>query len=258
MKKHFILLAVGCAFSNLIGFLAALQPNEEAGDKGLPQLSFTAIHYTAIREFHVTAAYGTFTLAGPKTDSLKPLPKGILQVAYDPDSKRYYGLSWHEVYQVDLESKSATKMSLPKDLPELSWPSGITFDTKRRRVILVSFGGSGDMYAYSPKTDKWSHVTDMNNLDLTALVYDPKQDCLYGLQRQRTEEGAEIIRFNAEGAVVKKIKLVGDELPNELGRAGGPPVTLATAEGYVVIIAEGAVYLVEPASGKVRLTNKKE
>ena len=200
-------------------------------------------------------AYGTYTPAGVDKESLEPLPNDVYHLTYDPGNKRYYGLGRQRVYRVDVEKRTAKKMALGKDVPELSWPCGIAFDTKRERVIVATLGGVGYLYAFSPKTKKWSLLADLANLDLAGLVYDGKQDCLYGLHQGRG--GTTFTQYNAKGAAVREIPLVGDPLPRDLGAAPmGPPAGLAATDGYVFIVADGGVYVVDPTSGKVRKTSK--
>ena len=212
----------------------------------LPKLEFSALHLTMVRRLDVAAAFGDFTLAGPKVDSLKPLPKGVTRLAVDPAGKKYYGLTGHAVVEVDLEKQTATKLDLGLDVPELSWPCGIAFDTKRQRLIVVSLGGVGYMYAYSPKTGKWSVIADMNNLDLAALAYDPEEDALYGLEQTRGEDGEGglpmLYQFNAEGALIKEFEFGAPMFPGILGRGPtGVTPQLAAVDGRLVVLASPTV-----------------
>src|SRR5262245_35988779 len=51
----------------------------------LPRLTFKALHFTPGKFGHqLQVAYGDFTLNGPKVDSLKPAPKGVWRMTYDP------------------------------------------------------------------------------------------------------------------------------------------------------------------------------
>ncbi len=222
----------------------------------LAKLTFRCVHYTPwTSAYNVKVAYGTYTPAGVQKESLEPLPNDVYHLTYDPGNKRYYGLGRQRVCRVDVEKRTAEKMSLGDDVPRLSWPCGIAFDTKRERVIVATLGGVGYLYAFSPKTEKWSLLADLANLDLAGLVYDEKQDCLYGLHIG--PRGATFTQYNAKGAAVNEIPLVGDPLPPGLGAAPmGPPAGLAAVDGYVFIVADGGVYIVEPTSGMVRKTSK--
>jgi hypothetical protein len=69
----------------------------------LPRVKFTALHFTQAMRGQWLGSVGEFTLAGPDKATLKPLPKGIIALAHDPVGKKHYGITNHEVHEVDLE-----------------------------------------------------------------------------------------------------------------------------------------------------------
>ena len=180
-------------------------------DSTFPAILFTP---TGTQPYEFSAAYGDFTLAGPKTDALKPLPKGIRHVAYDKAGKQLYGVSNHEVYQVDLTKGEKIQLTPSDDLPRLSWTCGIAFDTKRERVVVVTLGGVGHLYSYAPKTGKWAMIAEMDNLDLAALAYDAKEDRLFGLY-QRAGESSPTIGVGGELAVITEDRIFAVDLKTE-------------------------------------------
>jgi uncharacterized protein YjiK len=224
----------------------------------LPPATFQALQFVSGRFPHeLSVSVGEFTLAGPKEDSLKPLPERIRHLAYDAAQKRYYGITGHDVHVVDVENKTSEKLELPGHVPELSWPCGIAFDTRRQRLIVVSLGGVGHMYAYATKTKEWSVVAELDNLDLSSLTYDNDNDRLYALHRPHAGP-AELVQFNGHGAVIKRIKLDAPELPADFGAAQrGPPVYMTMHDGQVVLVAEKSIFTVDLPNGKVLLTTKK-
>lgn len=232
-------------------------PPPKAGP--LPKLQFRAILFTSTRGMGLDAAgsYGDFELGGPKLNTLRPLPQRIRHVAYDPEGKQLYGIASQEVFRIDLDKKSATEMKLPKDVPELSWPCGLAFDSKRGRLILVSLGGVGHIYAYSPKADKWSLVADMNNLDLAALTYDANQDCLYGLYVGR--KGPTLGMFNPLGALIHTVGLQGPAVPKEMELRGavGCPIQLIASGDHLILITEAQILLINPGTGDAIVTWKR-
>ena len=117
----------------------------------LPKVAFRAVHLTPTDRFGTAASFGDFTQAGPDKASLKPLPDRIVRLAHDPKGKKYYGLTDHEVHEVDLEKKTSTKLNPKKDL-DLSWPRALTFDTKRDRLLVVA---SNSIVEYDPAAGKW-------------------------------------------------------------------------------------------------------
>src|SRR5262249_5894914 len=157
----------------------------------------------------LSGAYGPFTVkGGPDENALKPVPGGIRFLTQDPVAKKYYGIDAHCVYEVDLEKNTKTKMEPPAELPRLSWTCGISFDTKRQRLLVTTLGGVGYLYSYTPKTGKWEVICDMDNQDLASMVYDPKTDRTYGFPM--AFGGARNLKLsirNAAGAIVSTIDL---------------------------------------------------
>ena len=228
--------------------------------RGLPPVkqpaaepAFSAVLFTATGEFphDVSAAYGDFTLAGPKADALDPLPRGIKHVAYDPVGKQLYGVSNHRVDRIDLAKGESTELRPPAELPELSWTCGIAFDTKRERVVVVTLGGVGHMYSYSPKADKWAIISELDNRDLAALAYDVKADRLYGLYQSFGGGNPTVGVFNSTGAVVGGIELTDQVFPKKLAQG---PVQLVAVGGELAVITDDRIFAVDLKTEKVRVT----
>lgn len=237
----------------------------------LPKLSYQAIHFTpgALRG-QSSAALADFTLGGPKADTRKLLPRDVVQVTFDPAAKKYYGLASHEVYEIDLDRGAAQQMDMGLDVPRLSWPCGIAFDSRRQRLLVVSLGGRGHLYACSMATGKWAVLADMKNVDLSALAYDAKADALYGIEAGRPNEPRPmLIRYNSDGNEEKRIALPAPMLPGMLGR-GGPDkrVQMIAVDGQLIVLVapglggdeerhpESLIYLIDPKAEKVWLTSK--
>lgn len=218
--------------------------------------SFRAVLVTATGKYphEFSTSYGDFTFAGPKTESLKPLPNRVRHVAYDSAAKQLYGLLHHQICRIDEKGKTA-EMKLPADVPELSWPCGIAFDTKRERLIVVSLGGVGHMYSYAAKTSKWTLVADMNNLDLAALTYDAKSDLLYGLFQPHGGKGLSIGAFNANGALVQTIELADPAFPAlNIRSPAERPVQLIATDEQLAIVTENRIVAVDPKTEKFKVT----
>ena len=237
--------------------LAAIGAAQPPVKQPAPEPTFPAVLFTATGKYphEVSAAYGDFTLAGPKPDALKPLPKAVRHVVYDPIGKQLYGISNHAVFQVDIAKCETAEMKPPATLPELSWTCGIAFDTKRERLVVVTLGGVGHLYSYTPKTGKWALIAEMDNLDLAALAYDAKADRLYGLYQSFGGGIPTVGVFNADGAVVGTIELSDPAFPANLAQApGGRPVQLVVVGGELAVITEDRIFAVDLKTEKVRVT----
>jgi len=222
-------------------------------------------------------SFGNFTQTGPDTDSHKPVPKRIDHLVFDPVGKKYYGLGSHAVHEVDLENKKSTKMDPGLKVPEISWPCGITYDTKADRLVVATLGGVGYLYTFSPKTGVWAAPADLNNVDLAALVYHNKDNTLYGIAndpRSGHEGYPTLFAYNPQGAVVKQTKLGA---PMFSGLIGNSPidthVQMTSVDKYIAILvqsggardgngqrkagtAESFLFLLDPKTEKVKLAWK--
>src|SRR5688572_2631151 len=149
-----------------------------------------------------SAAFADFSVAGPIEGTEVPLPGRVNGATFDPTDGMVYSLEMHGVFQIDPANGRPTTLK-PNDpaLPEVSWPSGLTFDTKRRRLVLSTHGGSGYLYAYDPAAQKWSGLVDLENVDIHSLVYSPAHDCFYALLMHMGGRGGptRIVRYTPEG-----------------------------------------------------------
>jgi hypothetical protein len=251
-------------------------PKVEAA-ANLPRLEFQALHFLPGRLPGLgQASYGRFTLTGgPDVNGLRPLPQRVNRLTTDPASKKNYALNAHGVFEIDLNTNALTQMEMGAEVPGLSWPCGIAFDTKRQRLVVASFGGAGHLYAYTPTMRKWTTIADLNNVDLVVLAYHAKDDALYGLSVGRDgngEGGLPILlhRYNESGATVSTTPLTGPLFPGLISqRPSASPAQLVSAGDHLVLIAttepdrdgggigsESFIYLVEPKTGRVRLAWK--
>jgi len=234
----------------------------------LPKVKFQATHLTPAGRFDVAASFGDFTQAGPVRDSLKPLPKDIRRLAFDPKGKKYYGLTMHEVHEVDFDKKTSTKMDL--GLLKLSWPKAITFDTKANRLLVVA---SKAIFEYDPATENWKLLADFpRGIDLVGLAYHEKNNTLYGLGKEFAGEDDSrrptLYELNAKGAFVKATELPAPMFPGLIGRGPDHGIQLVSAGTHLSVIVGGAsprdsdgkpaksesfLFLIDPASEKVTL-----
>ena len=175
------------------------------------KMKFQAIHFAAGGRSRVAraAGYGDFTAAGPIVESLTALPPNVSCLAIDPKGPKYYTISGHGVAELDLNAGKLMSFEVDDELPTLSWPCGLTFDTKRRRLLLASLGGVGYLYSFEPDRKRWSVLTDMANIDLCALTYAADEDCLYGVGMPRGSEGPidTIRKFDPQGAPIGQLAL---------------------------------------------------
>ena len=236
----------------------------------LAKLTFHAHHFIPGAHLHeVKRSFGEFTLAGSKADTLKPLPDRVSRIAYDPASKKSYGISDHRLALIDMEKQKVAKIDTGLAVPEISWPADVAFDTKRDRVMLVTHGGGGHLYSYYPKTDKWEVLAEK---PAQVIAYHPKDDVLYGL-KTTYGKGTELQQINAKGAVVTSTILDGEFLPGIFGSGhGSAGLQLIAADDKLVLMVsptdrfggEGPapkwyfMYVIDPKIGKAQLVWKEK
>ncbi len=231
----------------------------------LPGVVFRAHRYAAGPAFQPAASFGDFTLSGPDPDSLKPLPRDVTRVAFDPAGKRYYGIARHGVVEVDLPRQTAAAIDVGLAVPKLSWPSDLAFDTKRGRLLVTASTG-GYLYAFDPATRGWAVLAE--KVYATAVAYHPADDAVYLL---KFGGGPVLHRLNASGAAVAEVRLDGPLVPGLLDVGPGVSgVQLVPAGDKLVLLAyphggrgqdprapgKPYLYLVDPKTGKARLTAK--
>jgi len=232
---------------------------DEPANRELRQ-EFHALYFDSGRSpFDFSASIGTFTLAGPKLDTLRPLPANTRYVAYDPEANQYYSINRSSVHKVDLATKKSERMLGGPNVPEIGWACGIAFDSKRKRVIVVSLEGVGRMFAYAPKSEQWSLVTELNNVDLSGITYEEQADVLYGLHRQRLGGGGLVLsHYNARGAVIKTTELDSSRFPPGFGDAQmfRENFDLVMLNGKVVIVRSDQFSLIDPQTGEIQQVHK--
>lgn len=236
----------------------------------LPNITFSALHIVPGAHPHSQqASYGEFTLQGPKESTLKPIGE-VRSLAIDPDTKVHYGLTMHDLVIVDIAKRKNEKVEVSLDVPRLSWPRCLTFDTKRKRLVVV---GDELLYAFTPATKKWEVLSEIERpLGYAGIGYDEPSDMLFALAT-RFGGGRDypvIHRINAEGATVDTTKLANPFLPGIVDGGRANPVSqIVPVDGKLVIIAGGGrdpnsgatstemfIFLVDPKTEKIWLTHK--
>jgi hypothetical protein len=200
-----------------------------------------------------------YTLAGPQEDS-RLLP--ATRVIRDGGTRYYYGLNWHDPFRVDTQTGAEQDFVPPASLPELSWPSGLTYDPQRNRVLLVSFGGDGYLYGYAPNTEQWSLVRNMDNRDVESLEYHAAGDVLYGLSVFGGDcSSAWVMKFTSDGQFQSQFRLNLHAYGLSLG---SHTTELVSVGEYLVLLlepthphyeqSESRMYLIDPRTGESWLT----
>jgi hypothetical protein len=148
-----------------------------------------------------TASLARFEGADVLKGTVRQLPGNMQALAVDPTGPAYYAISGEQVMRVNLDTQ--TVMPIAGDLSKLSSVRGISFDIKRRRLLVATRGGQ--LYSYEPDKNLLSLVHEMNNVVVSSLNYSNEEDCLYGLSTAPTEDDDTVThRFSADGVLQEK------------------------------------------------------
>ena len=180
--------------------------------EGLPQIRFPA---------NLKDGPGVYDLTGRRVGK-SSLPMGPLAVDI-PDRGERYVLS-DEGFRVSKIAGGEPPRTIPVslDVPPISWPSGLAYDAKRARLLVVTFGGEGYLYEYALQTGKWRVMTSMKNVDVGGLFYDAASDLLW------TSGGGKFLGLDGDGATVEQVS-VRSITPAEGGAAGPKPLLFAAS-----------------------------
>lgn len=182
--------------------------------EGIKSQKYEALVWQPQGPMGATASLARFEGADVVQGSVREFPAGS-QFAVDPSGPTYYGISGQHLVRVDLERKTQTAIPIPGDLSKLTLPGGITFDPKRRRLLIADQAGSqGLLYSYEPDKNRWSLLRERNFPRLASMSYSIEEDCIYGFVAPTENSEGVIHQFSADG-VWQDRKVVPKRLPVE-------------------------------------------
>jgi alpha-tubulin suppressor-like RCC1 family protein len=204
-----------------------------------------------------------YTLEGPN-ESFYLLP--AMRMAANGNGRYYYGTDGPGVRQatrVDSFTGQFEPVRFTPIAEDLGWEMGATYDSLRKRVLLVTLGGEGFLYALPDGQTEWIRLASMNNLDVDCLTYHAPADALYATKITHGE-GVVIYELSPTGDLRKEIHIPDvpfDIAPglhrSELVSVGEylvlalEPETYSENEPY---LKEARLYLIDPRTGDSWLT----
>jgi hypothetical protein len=227
--------------------------------------SFTAIHLARDGSSRRTAAVAEFDGHGLKPQSAQPVIMmpgydPITHLAVDPQGPVYYGITTHEVGRIVSGTGRFEELKVTPGVSKPSWPSAIAFDSKQD-LLLIAARSTG--YSYNPSTGVWQELPWLKDEGIVGLAYDPRNELLYGLQRENISKFAmNLLQFNAKGALIATTVLSN---PIPVGPYPSPRAQLVLAEDKLISIVYPSpetqnasvtigcsIYLIDPRSGDCR------
>jgi hypothetical protein len=241
-------------------------PAEVAVDPVDPESvpSFTAVHLARDKSSRSTSVVAQFNGHGLKPQSAFPvvLPDfyPLTHVAVDPSGPVYYGITTHAVGRIAPDTGRFEELRTAPGVSKPSWPSAIAFDSNQG-LLLIAARSTG--YSCNPKTGAWQELPWLKDEGIVALAYDPRNELLYGLQREGVSRfAAKLLQFNSKGALIARVAL-SSAIP--VGAYPSSLAQLVMADGNLIGIAYPSpekapagvasgcsLYLINPRSGDCR------
>jgi hypothetical protein len=102
---------------------------------------------------------------------------------------------------------SLSTLPLP-NIPSLTFPRGLAYDSIRNRLLVSTVGGGGQLYAFDFATLGWSVVAPLNNIGPKAMVHDAATDTIYGIDPGLFGGSNPVLRrYNATGGLTSSSTL---------------------------------------------------
>lgn len=177
---------------------------------------------------------------------IKSLPMRVAGSIEAPEEEAYYRLTSEGLDKYDAKGKLLKEIPASLDVPSFSWATGITYDTKRKRIVVSSFGGEGYLYAYYPKNDKWEVIRSLQNTDIQRIAYDKETDSYIAVGGHigSSAQGISLISFSPDGERTKNFTIPLADLPAftdtfDSGNGPGPVVEIMPTKEHYIIISSG-------------------
>nr|WP_295085783.1 DUF4124 domain-containing protein [uncultured Roseateles sp.] len=126
-------------------------------------------------------------------------------------------------------------VALPKSLPELSWGSGMAWDSRKGVLAIVSFGGEGYFYRYDTRKQQWLSARSLQNRDLHTLALNSETGGYVSISAN-----AELLIFSEQGEL-EEVRPLAELLPDlgstyDRGNGRLEGLTVAASGGTVAVV----------------------
>jgi hypothetical protein len=154
----------------------------------------------------------------------------------------------------------AQEVEMPKNMPAMSWGSGMAWDTRKGVLAIVSFGGEGYFYRYDTRHHQWMDARSLQNRDFSGLAHNAVTGGYVAIS-----ENAELAVFNERGELDEVLPLakvlpdLGSAYDKGNSRLEGLTVAAQGNAVAVVHVREASVthiWTYEMGSRKAQLTYK--
>jgi hypothetical protein len=230
--------------------------------------AFRALHVTYSAYGAKTAALARFTGPGPDFGSARDTDRNVRQVACDPEGARCWAVTSQEFGSIDPATGRFTKIEVDPKPTDFSSPKGIAYDSKERKVYLMTCGVFTYFFRFDPATGAWDRLpAEIRGLSIVGLTYSASDDCLYAMEHETHDQAIRRLqRFNTSGASLGPIDLrpvipiqAGTEDRFQIQASGGKLALILPPESPIVgtagivsgVSSANRAFAVDPSTGEV-------
>lgn len=134
--------------------------------------------------------FAEYTPTGPIADSSHEAPAGAIATTVDPQTGRRYTLFQRHLQERDAAGRVLASIKLPVGFAARGLAVAVTFDGRRRRVVVA--GVTGAVAAFELSRRKWIPLGSPEETDITrirlgsrglviAMCYDAARDCFWSV-----------------------------------------------------------------------------
>jgi len=224
---------------------AVLKHDRENWIQRLGNLEFRAVYREspARREY-----WARFDIRGANRKSLLAIPS-CAHVTFDAQDQRYYALRRRALVTFSKDDKKSVELKPPIGTPGLRWPCGVAFDTKRKRVLIITFIRDGKLRSYTPNGGAWKTIASLQDRDYSSLTYDEQEDALYATHRGRNDGIRMVTKLSIEGKILDDVPI---DPPIPVTR--DEPVQIASRGEYLLmLVGTDRLYAIRKTTGAVVL-----
>ncbi len=175
----------------------------------------------------------------------------------------WYLLARDGMVRLESKTKRITSLPAPSDLPEIKLCTGITRDTKRNRILVLSsqmFENSNlvkctNLYSYEPDRKTWTLLSRIEGAALSGLGYSVSDDTLYALAFHPTAYGIDgsktsVLQLSPDGDL-KSSNPVADDLTDII--PSSPPNSQIVVHDRLLITTfeDGTTTVIDRNDGQV-------
>lgn len=186
-----------------------------------------------------------FTSAGPKSGKryagvirggiMSPQRAGPAAVG-DDGKETYFLDGWSALaWAPDGLNGHTEKLKPPANLPELSWASGLAWDTRSGILAMASYGGVGYLYRYDTRNRKWLDAHSLQDHDLIGLTFNQTKNEYVGITAK-----ADLVRINKQGELddVQSLDKLLPDIGSTYDKGNRHLVSLTVnADGDIIVLS---------------------